>query len=111
MKGKENAVILSQERIAQGIYSMWLKTKAAADARPGQFISMYTNDGSKLLRARSVSVRLTGKRVLCGLSIVLRGEDTGTELFSKMKEGDTLPVIGPLGNGFPYEKAEGISHS
>ena len=24
-----------------------------------------------------------------------------------MKAGDTIPVIGPLGNGFPFEKAEG----
>ena len=24
-----------------------------------------------------------------------------------MKAGDTIPVLGPLGNGFPVEKAEG----
>ena len=35
------------------------------------------------------------------------GEKTGTEEFSQMKAGDTIPVIGPLGNGFPFEKAEG----
>jgi dihydroorotate dehydrogenase electron transfer subunit len=28
------------------------------------------------------------------------GENTGTEEFSKMKEGDTIRVLGPLGNGF-----------
>ena len=48
-KKKENAQVISQEKIAQDIYSMWIKTKAAAEAKPGQFISMYTNDGSKLL--------------------------------------------------------------
>ena len=46
---KENAVVLSQERIAEDIYSMWIKTDAASEAKPGQFISMYTNDGAKLL--------------------------------------------------------------
>ena len=37
------------------------------------------------------------------LRVVYRvtGEKTGTEQFSKMKAGDTIPVIGPLGNGFP----------
>jgi len=35
------------------------------------------------------------------------GPKTGTEEFSKLKAGDIIPVIGPLGNGFPYEKAEG----
>ena len=107
MKERENAVILSQERIAQGIYSMWLKTKAAGEARPGQFISMYTNDGSKLL-PRPISICEIDKEK-GALRVVYRvtGENTGTELFSKMQAGDTVPVIGPLGNGFPFEKAEG----
>ena len=35
------------------------------------------------------------------------GAKTGTEEFSGLKAGDTIPVIGPLGNGFPVEKAEG----
>ena len=37
---KENAVILSQEKIDQDIYSMWIRTEAAESAVPGQFISM-----------------------------------------------------------------------
>ena len=37
----------------------------------------------------------------------MTGENTGTEEFSRLQPGDTLPVIGPLGNGFPVEKAEG----
>ena len=107
MKERENAVVLSQERIAQGIYSMWLKTKAAEEARPGQFISMYTNDGSKLL-PRPISICEIDKEK-GALRVVYRvtGENTGTELFSKMQAGDVIPVIGPLGNGFPFEKAEG----
>ncbi|MBM6750924.1 dihydroorotate dehydrogenase electron transfer subunit [Mediterraneibacter glycyrrhizinilyticus] len=107
MKERENAVILSQERIAQGIYSMWLKTKAAAEARPGQFISMYTSEGSKLL-PRPISICEIDKKE-SALRVVYRvtGENTGTELFSKMQAGDVVPVIGPLGNGFPYEKGEG----
>ena len=35
------------------------------------------------------------------------GKNTGTEEFSGLQAGDTIPVIGPLGNGFPLEKAEG----
>ena len=48
-KKKENALVISQEMLAPDIYSMWIRTEAAAEAKPGQFISMYTNDGSKLL--------------------------------------------------------------
>lgn len=104
---KEQAQVVSQEQLAEGIFSMWLKTKAAGTARPGQFISMYTNDGSKLL-PRPISIcevdREHGK-----LRVVYRvtGENTGTEQFSQMKKGEYVPVIGPLGNGFPVEAAEG----
>ena len=104
-KEKENAAIISQEEIAHGIYSMWIRTKAAETAEPGQFISMYTNDGSKLL-PRPISICEIDKEK-GALRVVYRvtGENTGTELFSQMGEGDTIPVIGPLGNGFPLEKA------
>ena len=44
-KFKENAVIISQEEIAPGIFSMWLKTEQIAQhAKAGQFISIYCED-------------------------------------------------------------------
>ena len=106
-KKKENAQVVSQERLAQDIYSMWIKTEAAAEAKPGQFISMYTNDGSKLL-PRPISICEIDKEN-GSLRVVYRvtGKNTGTEEFSKLQAGDTIPVIGPLGNGFPAEKAAG----
>ena len=106
-KKKETAVVVSQEQIATDIFSMWIRTEAAETARPGQFISMYTNDESKLL-PRPISICESDKEDGT-LRVVYRvtGENTGTEQFSKLKAGDTLPIIGPLGNGFPLEKAEG----
>lgn len=106
-KKKETAVVVSQEQIAAGIFSMWLRTEASATAKPGQFISMYTNDGSKLL-PRPISICEIDKEN-GQLRVVYRvtGENTGTEQFSKLTAGETVPVIGPLGNGFPLEKAEG----
>ncbi len=104
---KENAVVISQEMLADGIFSMWLRTEAAKTAVPGQFISMYTNDGTKLL-PRPISICEIDKKI-SALRVVYRvtGENTGTKQFSEAKAGDTIPVIGPLGNGFPLEKAEG----
>ncbi len=54
-KRKENAAVISQEKLAEGIYSMWIRTEASKSAKPGQFISVYTNDGSKLL-PRPISI-------------------------------------------------------
>lgn len=104
---KENAVVVSQEQLANGIFSMWIQTEAAASAKPGQFISMYTNDGTKLL-PRPISICETDKEA-GQLRVVYRvtSEQAGTKQFSQMKAGDIIPVIGPLGNGFPLEKAEG----
>ena len=101
---KEKVTVLSQEQIAEHIFSMWIHTKAAIKAKPGQFISMYTNDGSKLL-PRPISICEIDK-VNSRLRVVYRvtAEHTGTEQFSKMKAGDTLSILGPLGNGFPLEK-------
>ena len=107
MKQKELAKVVSQEMLADGIFSMWLSCEAAKTAVPGQFISMYTDDGSKLL-PRPISIceiDADGGK----LRVVYRvtGEHTGTELFSKKVAGDTIPVVGPLGNGFPLEEGKG----
>ena len=104
---KETAIVVSQEQVADSIFSMWLQTEAAASAKPGQFISMYTSDGTKLL-PRPISICEIDKEN-GRLRVVYRvtGEKTGTKEFSALKAGDTVPVIGPLGNGFPLEKTEG----
>ena len=104
---RETVTVVSQEQLTDGIFSMWIQTEAAKTARPGQFISMYTNDGSKLL-PRPISICEIDAET-SKLRVVYRvtAEKTGTEQFSKMKEGDTLPIIGPLGNGFPLEAGKG----
>ena len=42
---KEQALVVSQECLADGIFSMWIQTKAAKTAKAGQFISclLYTS--------------------------------------------------------------------
>lgn len=107
-KRKECAAVVSQEQLAGGIYSMWLQTEEIAKmAVPGQFISMYTNDGSKLL-PRPISLCEIDKEKN-QLRVVYRvtGADTGTAQFSKMAAGDTIEILGPLGNGFPLEEGKG----
>ena len=104
---KEIALVVSQEQLAEGIFSMWIRTEAAQSAKPGQFISMYTNDGTKLL-PRPISIcEIDQEQGQLRVVYRVTGANTGTEQFSKLKAGDTLPVVGPLGNGFPLERAAG----
>ena len=104
---KETAVVISQEQLADGIFSMWIKTQASGTARPGQFMSVYTNDAGKLL-PRPISIcEIDSKKEALRLVYRVTGKGTGTEQFAGLGAGDPVPVIGPLGNGFPTEKAEG----
>lgn len=103
-KWKERALVVSQERIAEGIYSMWLATEnIAVNAKAGQFISMYTNEADKLL-PRPISIcEIDAAKGQLRVVYRVTGEHTGTEKFSQMKAGETLEILGPLGNGFTKE--------
>lgn len=103
-KFQENVTVLKQQCIGKDIYDMTIQTKhIAGHAKAGQFVSLYSNDASKLL-PRPIS--LCGIDAEAGtLRLVYRvtGEGTGTEEFSRLKAGDTIRVLGPLGNGFTVE--------
>ena len=107
-KTREICTVVSQESIGAGIYSMWIQTdRIAADAKPGQFVSLYTNDKSKILPRPISLCEIDKENGRLHLVYRVTGQGTGTDEFSQMKAGDTIPVLGPLGNGFPVEKAEG----
>lgn len=103
-KWKETARVVSQEQIAEDIYSLWLQTDMIAGAaKAGQFISIYTKDGSKLL-PRPISIcEINAKDGQLRVVYRVTGEKTGTEQFSKLKSGETIEIMGPLGNGFPLK--------
>lgn len=105
-KLKMKSTVIEQKMIADGICSMWLDAKEiAVQAKPGQFISVYSNDKSRVL-PRPISI-CEIDREKGTLRIVYRVVGKGTEEFSKAEAGDSFEVLGPLGNGFPIEEAKG----
>lgn len=100
---KVNAAIHSQEKLADDIFSMWLDApEMAKESRAGQFIAVYPKDRSRLLpRPISICEADAGNG---RLRIVYRIAGAGTLEFSHMKAGETLDIMGPLGNGFPLKK-------
>lgn len=97
---KETACVVSQETLADGICSMWIRTdRIAGEARPGQFISVYCKDGSRML-PRPISICEIREDQL---RIVYRVVGKGTEEFSGYKAGMDIEITGPLGNGFPLD--------
>lgn len=102
-KFKEQAIVIRQEEISYGIYSMWLKTeKIAAHAKAGQFISLYCHDGSRML-PRPISICEIDAEDNA-LRIVYRVAGKGTEEFSTLRTGRQVEIVGPLGNGFPQKE-------
>ena len=66
-KFKEQAIIIRQEEIADDIYSMWLRTEEiAAHAKAGQFVSVYCNEGSRLL-PRPISIDVYKRQPYSGM--------------------------------------------
>ena len=105
-KSKMKSTVIEQKMIADGICSMWLDAKeVAVQAKPGQFISVYSNDKSRVL-PRPISI-CEIDREKGTLRIVYRVVGKGTEEFSKAEAGDSFEILGPLGNGFPIEEAKG----
>lgn len=102
----EQATVIRQEMIATDIYSMWIKTNMADNAKAGQFIALYSSNGATLL-PRPISICEIDKENKA-LRIVYRVVGKGTDEFSKMSAGDLVKVLGPLGNGYTLKDKTAI---
>ncbi len=101
-KTKLTGKVASQEKLTDDICSMWIQAdEIAANAKPGQFISVYTKDASKLL-PRPISLCEIDKEN-GRLRIVYRVVGAGTVEFAAYQAGDDIVLMGPLGNGFPLK--------
>ena len=101
-KWKETGTVISQEQLADGVYSMWIQTEhIGKEAVQVQFVSIYTKDSGKLL-PRPISLceidRQQGR-----IRLVYRVVGAGTKEFSSYQAGDSIEVMGPLGNHFPLK--------
>ena len=106
-KIKMEAKIVRQDEIATDIYSMVIQApEIAGQAVPGQFIDVYSADGSKLL-PRPISL-CEIDRAAGTLRIVYRIAGKGTKEFSMLTSDHTITILGPLGNGFTKKDKKAI---
>lgn len=99
------AMVIRQEEIAPEIYSMWVRSDAAAYAHAGQFVNVFPRDGAHLLPRPLSICEINQQRT--EIRFVYQAKGAGTREFSKYVQGDWLELIGPLGNGFPIEGEAG----
>lgn len=104
---RNTAVITSVVKLQEDIVSMWLKDEEIALAsKPGQFVSFYCKDGSRLL-PRPISICEINHSEGT-LRFVFRIVGEGTKEIATYKVGDEVVVMGPLGNGFTLEGKKAI---
>ena len=99
------AEVLINREISADIYDMMIYSpEIAKTAKPGSFVMIYTNDPSKLL-PRPISIcdyDLTDETVRFVYRV--SGKNTGTEQFSRLRPGEKIRILGPVGNGYDIEK-------
>lgn len=104
---KMTAKVRNQEKLANDIFSLILYVpEIARQAKAGQFVSVYSHDGSKLL-PRPISLCEIDKEKGT-IRLVYRVVGGGTKEFSILKEGDSIDVMGPLGNGFTLKNRNAL---
>jgi dihydroorotate dehydrogenase electron transfer subunit len=104
---KIKAVVKRQEQLASDVFSLILQAPdIAKEAKAGQFVSVYTKDGSKLL-PRPISL-CEVDRENGTLRLVYRVVGFGTKEFSGLQAEDTVEIMGPLGNGFDKKDKKAI---
>ncbi|WP_245705153.1 dihydroorotate dehydrogenase electron transfer subunit [Alteribacillus persepolensis] len=92
--------ICSNQEIAENTFEMELTGALVQDIQaPGQFLHIKPSHENVPLLRRPLSICDADQRGGT-LSIIYRTEGIGTNLLSKKTNGETVDVLGPLGNGF-----------
>lgn len=104
---KRLGLVASTNQLDKDVFSMWIEDEiTATTAKPGQFLSLFCKNGNYLL-PRPISIceiDSENKKV----RIVYRVVGSGTKEFMGLKAGDSIEIMGPLGNGFTKEGKKSI---
>ncbi|MEI2355114.1 dihydroorotate dehydrogenase electron transfer subunit [Mesobacillus zeae] len=103
---KDICTVIRVKKIADSIFEMVLEGRIADEVEnPGQFIHIRVTEGNAPLLRRPVSIAAVDKKNH-RLTIIFRSGGQGTLLLSRKVPGETLDILGPLGNGFPVDKVD-----
>lgn len=97
--------VLAQTQLAPNIYKLTLQGELVGEMKtPGQFLHIKVPRGDLLLR-RPISINAIDQESMT-CQLIYRIEGAGTRVFSQLVAGDTLDVLGPLGNGFDLSQVK-----
>jgi dihydroorotate dehydrogenase electron transfer subunit len=100
----DELVQVAENRLWAGLYYL-LELRApaiAAEAQPGQFVHIRVPDCADALLRRPFSIyRVQGETV----SVLYKVVGKGTAALARVRAGERLEVLGPLGHGFSLPRA------
>ncbi len=94
------ATILVNKSVGRGYYRLVLRAPdISAVALPGQFVMLRVSENMDPLLARPFGISSLPSR--SSLELIYRVVGRGTSLLTQRRVGDSLHLLGPIGNGFP----------
>ena len=105
MMVQENVHVLSNEAVSPGYYRIGLSCGSGyASSIPGQFVMLRFADHVAPLLRRPFSIHglIAEGHGAKGIELLYKVVGEGTQKLSRCREGDTIDILGPLGNGFRF---------
>jgi len=102
--------IVKKERISESVYKfIFHSPEIALSANPGQFVQLRTSDHYFPLWPRPFSIYdVDGDKG--DFAVIFKKFGCGTSQLTEFEEGESIHVLGPLGNGFdPLEKGRQVA--
>jgi len=95
---QEKAQILSNEEVMPGIHLIWVAVgHCATSSQPGQFLMARCDDSYRRLLRRPISIHSIRQDAV---ALLFKKVGEGTIWLSQRQKGESLDLLGPLGNGF-----------
>ena len=101
----ERMTVVHQAKIAHNIFELTLQGELVQEMAPGQFVHVRVGESFEPLLRRPISIANINNETK-EFTMIYRAEGRGTELLSKKQAGDTVDVLGPIGNGFPVDAVQ-----
>ncbi len=90
--------VISSTEVTPGVYLTWLESpEIASTARPGQFVMVRCGEETVLRRPLTIHQVDSSQT---SLALLFKVVGKGTGWLSGLQAGDTLDLLGPLGNGY-----------
>ncbi len=96
----DRAWVVYRETLGGGHFRLRLRPARPLRAEPGQFVMLRVGEGIDPLLRRPFSIHRTDPGETGEFEILFRVVGRGTRLLSRLRAGDRVDALGPLGQGF-----------